>query len=245
MKKYYVYEWFDLKNDMVFYVGKGTGRRYLVKKRNKEFNQYIKNNDVDVRIIKYFNNENESFLFEEKLISEYKSIGQCFCNLYFGGNGGVSEVWTKEMKQKMSIYNPMKDKEQRQRMSDNNPMKDKKIAKRVSDKKRKIPIINGIEYKTVEEASIKNNVCITTIWRWCKRGYDTLGNPCNYKNEPLKQNNFKITNSKKILIDGIEFRNVKEGSKYIGVWSESLIRAIKNNRKCKGHICSYANQQLS
>lgn len=245
MKKYYVYEWFDLSNDIVFYVGKGTGKRYLIKKRNKKFNEYIKNNKVNVRIVKYFDNENESFLFEEKLISKYKSIGQCFCNLNFGGNGGVSEIWTDEMKEKMSTFNPMKDEEQKQRMSENNPMKNKEIAKRVADKIRKTPIINGIEYKTVEEASIKYNVCKTTIWRWCQRGYDTKGNPCKYKNETFKQFELKTTNSKKVLIDGKIFNNVKEGSEYIGVWSESLIRAIKNNRKCKGHICSYANQQPS
>ena len=33
-KKYYVYEWFVIETNEVFYVGKGTGRRY--REHNKE-----------------------------------------------------------------------------------------------------------------------------------------------------------------------------------------------------------------
>lgn len=29
---------------------------------------------------------------------------------------------------------------------------------------------------------------------------------------------------------------------YVGVWPESLIRAIKGNRKCKEHVCKYDDQ---
>lgn len=32
---YYVYEWFVIETDEIFYVGKGTGRRFKVRKHNK------------------------------------------------------------------------------------------------------------------------------------------------------------------------------------------------------------------
>lgn len=242
--KYYVYEWFNKENEDVFYVGKGTKNRYKVKNRNELFNKYILNNKVDVRIIKYFELESEAFEYESKLIAKYKKENQCSCNLEFGGNGGVSEIWTDEMREKMSIFNPMKDEKQKERMSKLNPMKDKEIAKKVGDKHKKIPIINGIEYKDCETASNCFGVHKFTIYRWCKRGYDTKGNPCTYKGEDNK-GSIKITNSIKVIVDDREFNSVKEASEYIGVWSESLIRSIKNNKPCKGHKCEYANQQPS
>lgn len=55
----------------------------------------------------------------------------------------------------------------------------------------------------------------------------------------------KITNSKKVIIDDKVFNSVREGAQYIGVCSETLIRAIKHNRKCKKYIVKYGNQQPS
>lgn len=40
----------------------------------------------------------------------------------------------------------------------------------------------------------------------------------------------------------MKFNSVKEAANYLGVWSETLIRNIKNNKPCKGHICKYDNQ---
>ena len=61
---YYVYEWFNTDTQEVFYVGKGIHKRYKVKKRNKAFNDYIKNNNCDSRIVKYFTSEKDAFEFE-------------------------------------------------------------------------------------------------------------------------------------------------------------------------------------
>lgn len=229
LKDFYVYEWYNKKTNYVFYVGKGRNRRYLVKKRNDKFNKYLKNNDCDVRIVYSNLTEIESFNKESELIKKYKTLNQCDCNLDYGGNGGVSEVWTEEMRIKMSLENPMKNRI---------------TSKKVSDQKRKIPIINGKTYSTVEEASEEFKVCKTTIWRWCSRGYDTKGNKCSYLNE-APNGVFKTTNSKKVCVDNKEFKSIKEASIYIGCWSESLIRAIKNNKTCKGHKVSYVNQQPS
>ena len=243
---FYVYEWYNKDNQEIFYVGKGIKNRYKqIKKRNKLFKEYYNNHNCDVRIIKYFESEEEAFKYENIRILELKSKNLCFCNLDNGGIGGCNFVWTPEMKEYYSKYNIMKSENQRKRMSDKNPMKDKEIAKIVGEKHKKAVIINGKYYKGCKDASKELGVWDITISRWCKRGYDTKGNPCYYANEKPKEYNIKTTNSKKVIIDNIKFNSIKEASEYLGVWSESLIRAIKNNRKCKGHICKYDNQKPS
>lgn len=73
---FYVYEWFIVETGEIFYVGKGTGKRYQVKKRNQIFNSYLSNYNCDVRIIQYFDDEEESFRYEERRIEELKKLVQ-------------------------------------------------------------------------------------------------------------------------------------------------------------------------
>lgn len=96
---FYVYEWYNVNTNIVFYVGKGCGNRYKqVSKRNQLFKEYYENNECAVRIIKYFENEQEAFDYEKERIVELKTINQSFCNLDNGGTDGVNFVWTKEMR---------------------------------------------------------------------------------------------------------------------------------------------------
>ena len=60
---YYVYEWYVIETNEVFYVGKGTRNRYKVKKHNKFFNDFISRQNCDSRIIKTFKKE----LFKARL----------------------------------------------------------------------------------------------------------------------------------------------------------------------------------
>ena len=243
---FYVYKWFNVKTKEIFYIGKGSKNRYKQTiKRNKLFLEYYNNNECDVEIIEYFDNEYEAFEKEYELICYYKNNGQCKCNLDNGGKGGCNFIWTKEMREYYSKYNVMKNENQRKRMSINNPMKNPKINKKVAQKNKRKVIINNIIYDGEIDASKQIGVATNTILKWCKRGYDTNGNPCRYYNEKQKEFNFKISCSKKVMIDNKIFNSVKDGANYIGVWSETLIRAIKNNRKCKGHTCKYVNQQPS
>lgn len=240
--KFYVYKWYNIETGEIFYIGKGCKKRAGQKsKRNKLFLDYISKNKCTYEIMEYFDDETKAYERELELIKELNPI----CNIALGGYGGFSIVWTDELREWKSKNNPMKDDERRKNMSINNPMKNKEIATKVGISHRKIPIINGKEFKDVYEASKYYSVCKGTIWSWCQRGYDTYGNPCHYKNEPQKEYIFKISSEKAVYIDNIFFNSIKEASDYIGVWSESLIRAIKNNRKCKGYTCRYANQQPS
>ena len=246
--QYYVYEWFNKKTNEVFYVGKGCKNRYKqITKRNKWFQEYYSKNECESRIVKYFQNEKDAFIYENKKILEDKNRNQCFCNLDNGGNGGCNFVWTKEMKKYKSEHNPMKNKYQRKRMSECNPMKNPKVAEKVRKKISKKVILGDKLYDSLKELAREYNVYDTAIQYWLKRGYGEDNKPCYYYGEKPKKIIIKTheTTNKPVYIDGIYFKNVKSGAKYIGVWSESLIRAIKNKKLCKGHKCEYVNQQPS
>lgn len=240
---FYVYEWFNVKTKEIFYIGKGTKNRYKqTRKRNKLFLDYIQNNNCDVKIIKYFENEDDAFKYEYDKICELKNINQCSCNLDKGGKGGVNFVWTPEMREYYSKYNIMKSQKQKERMSKNNPMKNHEIAKKVAKSKSRPVIIENKYFTSTKEAGEYYNVFSTEIQYWCKRGYDRNKKPCRYADEEQKEFILKKTNSKKIIIDNKKFNSVKEAANYLGVWNETLIRSIKNNKPCKGHICKYDNQ---
>lgn len=239
---FYVYKWFNVDNKEIFYIGKGCRNRYKqIHKRNKLFKEYYNSHNCNVEIIEYFEKEQDAFKKENELILYYKSIGQCSCNLDNGGIGGCNFSWNEDMKKYMSEYNPMKDKNQRERMSKNNPMKNKELSEKVAEKIRK-PIIYRGEELTSNEIVEKYNVCITTAQRWAKRGYDTEGNPCYYKDETVPHKKIN-TCSKAIYVDDKLFDSLRQSADFLGIKDTSpLCKALKENRPYKGHIVKYANQ---
>ena len=242
---FYVYEWYNVNTDEIFYVGKGTGNRYKqVSKRNEKFKDYYENNECAVRIIQEFENENDAFAYENKRILELKALNQCQCNLDNGGTGGVNFVWTEELRHYKSQFNPMKSEEQKERMRKNNPMKNPEVAEKVKSKVQKVVCYRGEEFTCAELAEIAK-VQISTIWRWCQRGYDTNGETCYYKGEP-KEGIKRVTCSKGVLVDGKYFPSLRAAADFLGVKDTSpLCKALKANKKYKNHICEYANQQPS
>lgn len=242
---FYVYEWYNVDTEEIFYVGKGCGNRYKqVSKRNQLFKTYYENNDCAVRIVQHFELEQDAFDYEKQRIGELKMANQCICNIDEGGKGGVNFVWTPEMREYKSTHNPMKNEEQKERMRQHNPMFNQKVAEQVALKKSKTVCYNGNEYACKQLAEI-TGVQVSTIWKWCQRGYDTNGAPCHYKGE---QKAFiqKTTSSKAILIDGQLFPSLRAAADFLGVKDTSpLCKALKANRRYKGHICEYANQQPS
>jgi len=244
---FYVYEWYNIDTKEIFYVGKGCNRRYkIVAGRNEDFLNYHANHNVDVRIVKEFEKEEDAFKYEEELIQLYWKQGQPLCNRKEGGNGGVAGIWTDEMREKMSKENPMKAEEQRLRMSIHNPMKEPEVARKVGIANSEPVILNGVYYESTGEAARSLNKHIKTIRTWCKRGYDTDGNPCRYANKEQASYTFKRTCSKPVLVDGQWFPSVKAAANFIGVNDSSpLVKALKANKTYYGHIVSYANQQPS
>ena len=249
---FYVYEWYVKETNEIFYVGKGCRNRYKKgNRKSKLFMFYKEHFDCEPRIIKYFDKEEDAFNYEYERIIELKKQGLAKANIDLGGHGGTNACWTKEKREKQSTYNPMKAFEQRERMKINNPMKNKEVALKMSKKIQKPIYINNVYYSGIKEAEKLTGRSDTSIIKWCKRGYDDNGNPCRYANEEQKEipliakTHPKAVTYKAVIIDGIRFETVEDGAKYIGVWSESLSRAIKKTGKCKGHTCKYDNQQPS
>lgn len=240
---FYVYAWYNVKTKEIFYVGKGTGNRYKqIRDRNKLFIKYYDNNVCCVKIMKYFEHEEDAFEYEHKHITRLKKIGQCCCNLDNGGVGGVSFVWTDEMRAYQSKYNPMKDEFQRKRMSKQNPMKQKDVSVIVASKKKRPVVINGKYFDGVSDAAEFYNKYPQQIALWCKRGYDGNRNPCRYFDEKQKEFNMKVTSSRKVIIDGKTYNSIRDAARCFDTYPETIIRAIKQGRKFKGHDCKYGNQ---
>lgn len=92
MKEFYVYKWYIKSTNEVFYVGKGTGNRCneVTRSRNQLFQNIVKKHKDDVAVSIICNNltEEEAFLTEKKLISDFWSKGLCRANFHAGGRGG-------------------------------------------------------------------------------------------------------------------------------------------------------------
>jgi hypothetical protein len=73
----------------VFYVGKGQGRRaYSTSDRSIAWREVVdSNNGINIKILNFFESENEAFEDEEKLIEYYVSIGSQLVNATSGGRG--------------------------------------------------------------------------------------------------------------------------------------------------------------
>ena len=92
-KIFYVYEWYNVDTREVFYVGKGSKKRYkTVEGRNTYFQNYYGKHDCEVRIVKRKLSEEVAYKFEEELIAKYKERGECVCNFHKGGLGGASNA---------------------------------------------------------------------------------------------------------------------------------------------------------
>lgn len=90
MNKYYVYEWYNIETNEVFYVGKGCNNRYKDTNRNKFFNDYHKTHKCNSRIIINNLNEQEAFEFEKKIIKYYRENTDCILTNQTDGGEGVS-----------------------------------------------------------------------------------------------------------------------------------------------------------
>lgn len=177
---FYVYEWYIIETNEVFYVGKGSKKRYLSKQHNNMFKEFLKRFDCKSRIVKYYNSEEEAFNGEYERILELKGKGQCVCNIYKGGYGGETQSWTLEKKKKYSENNVMKSEKQRERMRKNNPMKNKKYAMKNGLAHRKPFFVGDKEFQTLEEAAKYFDRKKSTVKSWLKKG-SRFKEKCYYK----------------------------------------------------------------
>ena len=243
---YYVYEWYVIETNEVFYVGKGTRNRYKVKKHNKFFNDFISRQNCDSRIIKTFQKEEDAFSYEYERIKELKALGQCVCNIYEGGTGGTTSWWTKEIRERYSKKNVMKSEKQRIRMSQNNPMKNKEVSQKVGMKNRRRVIIGDRVYNSVSEAKNAYNTCFETIRNWCKKGINPIGEICRYEDEEqviFEGKRYNKGGCRELMYKGKIYESPIDLSKEIGVSNSTICNWTKRGFDPQGNICRYSDDK--
>jgi len=124
MNNFYVYRYSD-QNDIPFYIGKGSGRRFCVSSRSLSRQPFLKNKIEKIGIdnVKVcFLHENlieaEAFALEISYIKQYgrRDLGEgTLCNLTNGGEGSSGWKCSMKTRQKMS----------ESKKGENHPMYDK------------------------------------------------------------------------------------------------------------------------
>ena len=160
MNNFYVYRYSD-QNDIPFYIGKGSGRRFRVSIHLSGSNPFLRNkikkvgaDNVKVSFLRKNLIEKEAFVFETHYIKFYgrRNLGEgTLCNLTNGGEGNSGYVCSTETRQKISEArkgenNPMygkcfseehKRKLSEARKGENNPMYGKHISEKTRQKMSK------------------------------------------------------------------------------------------------------------
>lgn len=243
---YYVYEWFIVETGEIIYVGKGSNIRYKVRKHNRLFNEMIKRFECDSRIVKEFENEKDAFEYEYLYINKLKANGQCVCNINKGGAGGTTEWWTDELRRRYSEKNVMKSESQRKRMSENNPMKNPDIAQKTNSQKKKPVIIGENQYESIKTASEKLNVCKETIVSWCKKGVNSNGEQCRFKDceqVVFSDKRFNKGTCRSLTYKNKHYESAVDLADEIGMSKYVVYRWLKKGFDYYGNECKYDNDE--
>jgi group I intron endonuclease len=176
----------------IFYIGKGSERRaYSAKGRNVIWNRTVeKHGSFNVQILARWKTEKEAFDHEILLIDVFRNLGFKLTNISDGGLGSIGFRHTEEHKNYLSLRmkekNPMMDKNLRNKqkiavkLAMNRPdvKKNQSLARigmtfsesHVESLRNCHPmracVINGVEYKSLMEASRAINVRHGTLYRW-------------------------------------------------------------------------------
>lgn len=98
---FYVYLHRRKSDNIVFYVGKGSGRRaWYFHERNTHWTNTFKKHGCVVEIIKENLSEQDAFELEKQLVAEY--AGKKLCNKTDGGEGVSGYRFTKEQIKRLS-----------------------------------------------------------------------------------------------------------------------------------------------
>ena len=101
MKEYYVYMYYVVDTNEVFYIGKGKGNRAYTGKRNKFCEDMKNTHNWAVKILDEGLSESESFELEMEYIKEFRE-GNRLTNQTDGGDGTSGYIMTDEAKKKIS-----------------------------------------------------------------------------------------------------------------------------------------------
>jgi len=251
VKQFYVYEWFKIETNEVFYVGKGTGmRRFSMNKRNKYFLRIVNKYPCSVRIYKFCASEKEAWELEMERIAELKTIGQAKTNIHVGGSGG--DVFSHKSEEEK---NQLREKMSKLTKGENNPRFGVKLTEETRKKiaeskqrckhiytsekfKKKMSLVTSKENngmfgrKHTEESKqkmSKNRKGLTAGSKngmFGKKGEEAI----NGKKIYMFDENKKLIREFTTVTVTLEFLNIKGHT--------ALYRAIKNKRMYKGYYWS-------
>lgn len=111
MNEFYVYEWYIIETNEVFYVGKGKKGRYKnINNRNKFFKDMYNTHNCDVRIIRNNLSEEEAFNLEKEIIKYYRENYKKYrlTNQTDGGDGISGWKPSEEFRVKQSKLNKIR-----------------------------------------------------------------------------------------------------------------------------------------
>lgn len=244
---YYVYEWFIVDTNEVIYVGKGSNKRYKVRKHNRFFNDMVKKYKCESRIIKRFKSEEDAFNYEYKRINELREIGQCVCNIYDGGFGGTTSWWTDDRRKYYSDHNVMKLKDQRKRMSLNNPMKDHEVAAKTNSYKRRPVIIDGREYESITAVADEYMTSHECVDKWCNKGKNPYGETCRYKDSKqviFKGKRYNKGGCRPLRYKGKEYESPIDLAEELKLHHSTVCRWAKRGYDPEGNECRYLDDSM-
>lgn len=209
-KKYYIYYHISQKTGEIYYVGKGSGKRYLVlKRRGKLWDAFYRKHGCNAVIAFKNLSEKMAFKLEIKEIKRLKKINQCRANISNGGDGvHVDKRWWGENIRKSQI----------KRFKENPKPKGKEnlTFKNFCDDSILVK-----EYKTLNTIQIakKYNVSTTTVWMRLKSLGVKLKKPGQKPVKIICKNDGKI------------FHSINAAAKKYGVFRENIRKVLKNQYK--------------
>jgi hypothetical protein len=93
----------DSATAMPFYIGKGSGKRAFVKRRSAYWKNVASKHGVRVELLSEWGTEQDAFEHEKLLISIFKDMGGCECNLTAGGEGPTGLVHSAKTRDQMRL----------------------------------------------------------------------------------------------------------------------------------------------
>ena len=249
-KRYYVYEWFIVDTDEVFYVGKGTGKRYKTKKReNQYFMKMLNSHECDSRIV--FNNlsEKEAFELEIVMIAMHRYYGARLTNVQDGGENPPVQYGPKSELQKAHMSEAMR------RFYENHPEEKEKQSEKM---KEFFKTEEGVEFRRRSVEAKKTDKyrkeCSARVQGFCKtteyRKKVSDGLIAYYKEHDsalLGGNNHRAQGVAQYSIDGKLIRTYKtitEASNETGATQSKITAVAKGRRKTAGgYVWKYTNDR--
>ena len=151
-------------NGQIVYCGKGSNARYRdYNSRGKDHLSEMKNNDLEYIILKYFNDEEKAYEYEEYLIKRLKSVNLCKYNISLGRRT------SEETKIKLSeiLKGKKRSNETKKRIKRNHP---RSHAKKVLLYKEGVLLKEFRSARDAGRYAVLNGIC---SYGWCGRSLAT------------------------------------------------------------------------